>query len=406
MLCADSAKTSPSSGRVLPSPSHSHRSGYTLAEMLIAMVLVAALMSTAWGILSMYSSLLTAGKSESSRQQLVRSLFQILSEDLSAVSLPPDTSVDPLSQANTATTDSSDSFSSSASQPTVDRQTAVGSSSTPAAITLEGTPTSLRLTVCRPVVEPPKQLSAMEQLNERDDLSGDVADVSAGNAAWKVPEFQTIIYQLQPFGQSEGPSKLSFGLYRLQTDAATVSALESQQTDYEEGLTFDDVALSRSTLESLLFPQEDRLNSDIESGESDEDLAEPSYEYIPEVVDCRFEYYDGESWWSYWSDNQSSVLPAAVRVTLDVVSLNEVETLKSLDSDRGSGIPLDDEFASSFSDTTAGSERSGPEDDSTIDVDPLRRIRPKEFRRTILLDTTIRLKKRDDIRGRSTESGL
>ena len=40
------------------------RSAYTLAEMLIAMILVAALMSVTWAVMSMYNSLLTAGQSQ------------------------------------------------------------------------------------------------------------------------------------------------------------------------------------------------------------------------------------------------------------------------------------------------------------------------------------------------------
>ena len=66
----------------------SDRSGYTLVELLIAAVLVSALMSTVWGMMSMYNSLLSAGKAEVTEQQLVRSLFQMISEDLSTALTP------------------------------------------------------------------------------------------------------------------------------------------------------------------------------------------------------------------------------------------------------------------------------------------------------------------------------
>ena len=67
------------------------RSGYTLIEMIIAMVLVSALMSSVWGIMSLYNSLLTAGRNRTTQQQLVRSVFQIIEEDLGGVSRqPPD----------------------------------------------------------------------------------------------------------------------------------------------------------------------------------------------------------------------------------------------------------------------------------------------------------------------------
>ncbi len=40
-----------------------HR-GYTLIEMIISMVLVSALMSSVWGVMSMSNSLLTAGRAQ------------------------------------------------------------------------------------------------------------------------------------------------------------------------------------------------------------------------------------------------------------------------------------------------------------------------------------------------------
>ena len=58
------------------------RSGYTLMEMLIAMVLVSALMASAYGILSLYNGLLTAGKEQTESQQLIRSLHGLLEDEV------------------------------------------------------------------------------------------------------------------------------------------------------------------------------------------------------------------------------------------------------------------------------------------------------------------------------------
>ena len=68
-------------------PRHGARSGYTLMEMLIASVLIASLMSAAWNLLSLYTDFLSAGREAAATQQLARSLFGIVSDDLQQVSL-------------------------------------------------------------------------------------------------------------------------------------------------------------------------------------------------------------------------------------------------------------------------------------------------------------------------------
>ena len=59
--------------------------GYTLIELLIASVLSATLMTITWGLLSMYSGWLTAGRVQSEERQLKRSLLVQLQDDLESV---------------------------------------------------------------------------------------------------------------------------------------------------------------------------------------------------------------------------------------------------------------------------------------------------------------------------------
>ncbi|HCP12272.1 MAG TPA: hypothetical protein DIT89_08050, partial [Planctomycetaceae bacterium] len=59
--------------------------GYTLIELLIASVLTATLMTITWGLLSMYSGWLTAGRVQSEERQLKRSLLVQLQDDLESV---------------------------------------------------------------------------------------------------------------------------------------------------------------------------------------------------------------------------------------------------------------------------------------------------------------------------------
>ncbi len=70
-----------------PAHRESRSSGYTLIEMLIASVLVAALMSVVWGMMSMYNSYLTAGQAQAVEQQLIRSVLQLIEDDLQRISV-------------------------------------------------------------------------------------------------------------------------------------------------------------------------------------------------------------------------------------------------------------------------------------------------------------------------------
>ncbi len=63
------------------------RAAYTLMEMLISSVLIAALMSVIWGMLSMYNGYLTAGRQQSVERQLIRSVFSSLESDVRQVAV-------------------------------------------------------------------------------------------------------------------------------------------------------------------------------------------------------------------------------------------------------------------------------------------------------------------------------
>jgi len=262
--------------------------GYTLVEMMIAMVLVATLMSVAWGIMSMYNSLLTAGQSQTTEQQLVRSLFQILSEDLSAVSLKSDEHSSPLPGSQTSGLVPALEFDADEFSPFADVSgIATVPYDGPARMTLTGTSAAIRVTVRRPAAQTMTTPSDIDLLNELGGGSQSVEGPQESRGV-QVAEFQTVVYQLQPFGQTEGISSLPSGLYRLQTDAVELMELRSQRSTIEQSLSIDDVSINRSTLESLLFPQNDALRDEQVDAENS---SAPSYELIPEVVGCRFQVF-------------------------------------------------------------------------------------------------------------------
>ncbi|MDG1893410.1 MAG: type II secretion system protein GspJ [Fuerstiella sp.] len=354
------------------------RSAYTLAEMLIAMILVAALMSVTWGVMSMYNSLLTAGQSQTTEQQLVRSLFQILSEDLSAVSLK---SVESSSTQPGGEGDGEiptpefgvEEFSEFSDASGIEARGYDG----PARIMLTGTPTAIRLTMRRPPLKATKAPSDIDLLNELGGGSQHADDFGEGSVV-HVAEFQTVIYQLQPFGQTEGISSLPSGLYRLQVNAADLKALQAQRSTAERSLSNDDVSLDRSTLETLLFPQDEPLR---DVSDDQESVVASTYEMIPEVVGCRFQYFDRQDWVADWPESRAETLPAAVRISLDVITAEEFESLNPATTESGSILEKDLNHSFSATDSTGTSTR---QDES----DPWEGIVPRTFSRIILLDTT------------------
>ncbi|HIE97785.1 MAG TPA: prepilin-type N-terminal cleavage/methylation domain-containing protein [Planctomycetes bacterium] len=354
------------------------RRGYTLAEMLIAMILVAALMSVAWGVMSMYNSLLTAGQSQTTEQQLVRSLFQIMSEDLSAVVLKAgeQSSLQSGSGVDGGLLPMEFDLEEFTAFPDVSGLE-TGSYDGPARITLRGSPTAIRLTIRRPPQQAFRTPSSIDLLSELGGGSQQLDTLQEGMAV-KVAEFQTVVYQLQPFGQTEGISSLPSGLYRLQSDAVEFMDLRSQRSTMERSLSTDDVSIDRSTLESLLFPQNDPIR---DTRDDQENSSPPSYELIPEVVGCRFQYFDRQAWVQDWPESRAETLPAAVRISLDVITATELEKLSPALTDSDS--ILKEELDRSFSTTDAAGVPTRP-----VDSDPWAGIVPRTFSRIILLDTT------------------
>ncbi|MEQ9408391.1 MAG: prepilin-type N-terminal cleavage/methylation domain-containing protein [Fuerstiella sp.] len=354
------------------------RSGYTLIEMIISMVLVSALMSSVWGIMSLYNSLLTAGRDRTTQQQLVRSVLQIIEEDLTGVSLrPSDTAVvtpdsstteqfpDPVTEFPFQTDVKATSFE------------ADPSATSPGQLSLIGNATALRLNIRQFVSPVATQPSAIDVLNE---LGGGSAAQSAtlpeGMAA-DVPEFQTVIYQFESAASSSADSALPGGLYRVQADSVQLQALLAEQSTAERMMASDSVSLSRPTMEALLFPPVDPRDDQL--SESGADVPEATCDLIPEVVKCQLEYFDGQSWSSTWDSDQVMGLPVAIRISIDVVSTVDAGQLAEASGSAGQPDPLQQELSSPAVGDARGTE---------FDTAPAARIPATRFSRLILLDTT------------------
>jgi type II secretory pathway pseudopilin PulG len=398
-----------------------NRGGYTLVEMLIAAVLVAALMSVVWGMMSMYNSYLTAGQAQATEQQLTRSLLQMLERDLQSVSAPDTnpkvvpsleitsesssfdeppaplvdpSAVDPLSNGTDPALNEPSVFAGFTSGDTL---------AIPSQVSLVGNSSSLKLSIEQPIIETSPVIS---QTSDNSNTSAPAVDsaipavtptpepivspedsISVEGVAPEVAEYQTIVWQFQAPGMITGNQSLQAGLYRIQTESLSLqSALNQQDSLLEDSAAESDASVDRTTLETLLFPPAD---AQAESGGATPTAEAPvknvpKFDLIPEVVSCRFEYFNGSSWASTWNSEQQQSLPLAIRVRMQLVNAADLEKLKLVFGDSTSqDSPLDD--ATDGSPSTVATSPATPESTEDPTVDPLAAIRTRKVEHIILL---------------------
>ncbi len=307
-----------------------YRHGYTLIEILIASVLVAALMSAVWGMMSMYNSYLTAGTGQAAEQQLVRSLWQSLSDDLQSVTRPdsgvpvfqnslPSDPLNDFSDADSRTEFETDQptfeVSEGISEPQSPDDSAgdsagvmsdrsVGSSTAadngllsgpaglpirPGEIRMVGTEAAIRLSFRKLSPDPfaagsdvSTGLSAEDMFSDGIVSDGSFqpdtdstgiqngSDESLEGKAPKVPQFRTIFYQFQPIGTlGASSSSLASGLYRAETETLPLNVLLSQESELTETSdSGDEASVDRTTLETLLMQQDSAATRNTESGDT------------------------------------------------------------------------------------------------------------------------------------------
>ncbi|MCA9065834.1 MAG: hypothetical protein KDA96_22355, partial [Planctomycetaceae bacterium] len=170
---------------------------------------------------------------------------------------------------------------------------------------------------------------------------------------------------------------LSPGLYRIQVDTQAMDALELSESTAEMQRRFDATELSDRNLSLLMQVQTDRpALADPDTVEPDPEsvstqVPRAQIQTIPEVIACRFEYFDGANWLPAWTGDQAGNLPAAVRVTVDVASLSDLIRMEQL-------------FQPVRADASA--EQTGLREASVDDTDPLL-IPARRYSRTILLQS-------------------
>ncbi|MCH2211664.1 MAG: GspJ family type II secretion system protein [Fuerstiella sp.] len=349
------------------------RYGYTLIEMIIAVSLTAVLMTAVWGLMSMYAALQKAGADVAAEQQLVRSVLQLIRDDLETVTLPVTENTteyhDPSAVFDDVETDA-DTVTGGLDH---DRSSFIfdinnlsnNQHNGPADVLIRGTSEVLRITV-------PCGGGLTASLDDAGLPANDAAETDGVTPS--VNEFQTIIYQILPFGSTR-EGDLPFGLYRIQANAVRLLAMPDRRSPPDGDFLRDDLRLDRSNIEELLFLPANN------STERHHSLLRPSScELIPEVVDCRFEYSGGEGWQPDWKSNEAGQLPRAVRITLDVVLLREFDEMHAVNLSQGSSGRLERRLHLSF-------VRNQIQTRSPLTANL--QLTPRRYSELILLDSTM-----------------
>jgi prepilin-type N-terminal cleavage/methylation domain-containing protein len=383
---------------------HRTRSGYTLMEMLIASVLIASLMSAAWNLLSLYTDFLSAGRDSAATQQLARSLFGIVSDDLQQVSLNDDETspvptVAPAFETvgfNAALNDQALDFGDESAEiqpPTSSFDLFLhsqGGPTVPGSLELIGTSSSLLVTRLRsPSTAPRTDPLSVNTLN---DLStAGLQDSSITGSSPSVPDIATIVYQFEASRISDGTARsLPGGLHRVEMESQQWFAAMQSRVDRDAG---EDYELDRSTLESLLYgssvdallPMSATMNETLaEDAQSTKEpfvrSLQPQHEHIPEVVSCRFAFFDGSRWASNWDSRTSRALPRAVRIEFSLLTASD---LQKVTASLQSGTIEEDELDQAQSEQPIESRVGANE--AEFDADPFLAANPQRFERIILL---------------------
>lgn len=296
------------------------RAGYTLMEVLIASVLIATLMAACWNLMSLYGAFLRAGREDATERQLARSLFELIADDTRLVSLPsrpgPNPPMPDVLPANASRDfELPEPFSDS-------RSVAVSQSFlADAALELQGSSNSLQVTfLAEPIVEE----------NANDPFAGTELELDV-EPTTTAGDSRTILYHFEAPDESGDvlEQSLPFGLHRIESTAFQLQNAREQTRPelVEDGDAVNTSGFSKLVYDSVFEPVDDLTAALDEAGGP---VFEPVHEHAPECVRCEFAYHDGNRWTGSWNSTRRRALPQAIRVTLWLVSSEELQQLEAV----------------------------------------------------------------------------
>ena len=334
------------------------RSGMTLLEILLVIVLMALLFGLIWGMISLYSRHYLTGEKRVGRAQLVRSISQTLSDDLGAAVQDP---IHPMHERSDGAAvyirrfglrGDATSLAIDVVQPNLFAETATLDENK-AAASGGSAPQKAQVPELKTIYYEFVPLNARQNSRDQSDTN------APGDTFGATPDGSKLIGSLQspsvsPLTTEEpahgGAKVREYGLSRrelaFEEPDETVTSGDSAPTDADAdpqmvGGSHLIGSLSAPPVSS--FSSAESENAALLSGlETREEVVRPPLTapqlameinggtmWAPEVVDCRFRYFDGTDWFDEWDSIQRSGLPTAIEVDLKLLPLDDVETLRN-----------------------------------------------------------------------------
>jgi len=304
--------------RSSPRTESNDRSGFTLLEVLLTVLLSMILLGGLWSLSNIYLRTFERGQDLVEQAQLLRAIQQQVSDDLQALAIRPKLTrrhsefmateesgvsteeFDPSDPMETSVTDFSPSYPES--------NTESGITSLPV-YSLSGNETSMKLIILRDVYTTDENKEFEPEIG----LPGEMSKS-------RIPNWRVVQYQFVPRDEDEIP---------VDPDEApeNIKGLSRREIAWED-------LIGSETFEDLLMPAEEIGEFDTTESLGDAGITTPpSVETeeerdalrgkeeridLQQIIACRFRYFDGTTWQSSWESTSSRELPVAVELVLQI----------------------------------------------------------------------------------------
>ncbi len=305
------------------------RAAFTLIEVLLTSVLTATLLAALWSLLAMYSKMFDTGQTKTEQSQLARTLLAQLSDDLQGiVQAPPVVPPMPLlvaatpsgAQATSKSRSSSPSGPSASTPPqgTGSNSAAKSSASSSSASSFGARRGGGRNAAIATTSLRPAGLFGTESYLQIDVLQASVVDPEADAnlplradepPATRAAELRTVVY--------------AFEELRDTTLTEPRMLLTRREMDWEMAHPAARGPAGRRGGQSRL-PMPGQAGATGAAADATlEGFDEASTVSVPEVMQFRLRYFDGNVWSNQWDSAALKRLPAAVEVAMHLRSFDE-----------------------------------------------------------------------------------
>lgn len=297
----------------------------------MASVLVLTLMLGLWSMLGVYRDLYAKGEEKAEQSQLVRSLAQILTDDLNSAIQDPATAVPKSGRGQTSArrfglfgTDSFMRIDVLQIPPFP-----VGPSSASGEMELS---TEVGMGTGTGIVAGTGDETGDETDAGTDVDGGFAANGRRGGRGLQAPELRTVYYTfVDPAYSAMNSEELLSTEEPMQTEEPEMRpGLTREELDFE---TPDPEAVSSDSELGSAIPDDlsiETAGDQIGRRSFDKMLEEEpddSVMWAPEVVGLHFRYFDGRAWRSSWNSLQRKGLPVAVEVAMQISSFDGAEAI-------------------------------------------------------------------------------